>query len=173
MFIVDTVKSHEATGELKFLYKMIQKIFGFVPPHFELLATIDLAAMKEFMAYNHTMMTHLLINKNLLPYLRLYIASKESRKYCLDFNTHILLNMGANEQLVSHLVEKIEEIPFDDAQKCLLLAVLKALYNSKDFGKNDLDALHVKGWSDKDFFDLVRYATNFMSNSKLIEIYMK
>ena len=173
MFIVDTIKAKEATGELKLLYKIIQKSLGFIPPHFELLATIDLAAMKEFMASNHAMMTHPFIDKNLLPFLRLYIATKESRRYCIDFNTQLLLRNGVDVQLVYHLIDKIEDIPFDEKQKSLLHSVLKALYHSAEFGKDDLEALHVKGWSDKDFFDLLHYATNFMSKSKLIEVYSK
>lgn len=173
MFIVETIPPQEATGELKLLYKMLQKSFGMIPPHFELLATVDKDAMKEFMAYNHTMMTHHAIDKNLLPYLRLYIAIQEQRRYCIGFNTQILLSQGVDANLVENLVDKIEDIAFDEKQKSLLRSVLKALYHSALFGEEDLKALHVKGWSDKDFFDLLHYATNFMSKSKLIEVYLK
>ena len=51
MFIIDTIKNEDATGELKLLYKMIEKSLGFVPPHFELFATIDMKGMKEFVEY--------------------------------------------------------------------------------------------------------------------------
>jgi len=47
MFIVDVIKKEDARGELKLLYKMIERSLGFVPPHFELFATIDIEAMKE------------------------------------------------------------------------------------------------------------------------------
>ena len=60
---------------------MIKRSLGFVPPHFELFATLDLEAMKEFLANSHYMMHHQKIDKNLLPYMRLYIAKKECRSY--------------------------------------------------------------------------------------------
>ena len=37
MFIIEPIKVEEASGELKLLYKKIQKTLGFVPPHFELV----------------------------------------------------------------------------------------------------------------------------------------
>ena len=52
MFIIDVIKKEDAKGELKLLYSMIERSFGFVPPHFELFATIDMEAMKEFAVYN-------------------------------------------------------------------------------------------------------------------------
>lgn len=51
MFIIDVIKKEDAVGELKILYKMIERSLGFVAAHFELFATIDIEAMKEFAAY--------------------------------------------------------------------------------------------------------------------------
>ena len=38
MFIIETIPPKEATGELKLLYRKIERVLGFVPPHFELFA---------------------------------------------------------------------------------------------------------------------------------------
>jgi len=173
MFIVEPIKKEEATGELKLLYTMIENTLGFVPPHFELFATIDLKAMKEFVEYNQYMMQHEKVDKNLLPYLRLYIANKECRGYCTNFNTQMLLKMGADTKLINNIVDEIENIPFSVEQTLLLNKVIKALYSVKEFTKEDLEELYATDFSDKDFFDLLSYATNFMSKSKIIEVYLK
>lgn len=65
------------------------------------------------------------------------------------------------------------KIPFEDNQKLLLMKVLKALYTAEEFNENDLKELYAVGFSDKDYFDLLSYAANFMSKSKIIEAYLK
>ncbi len=173
MFIIQAIKKEDAKDELKLLYRMIERSLGFIPPHFELFATLDLEAMKDFLANNHYMMNHQKIDKNLLPYMRLYIAKKESRSYCTNFNASLLLKMGTDEKLIDNLVQEIGNIAFNEAQKTLLQKVLKALYEAHDFNEKDLQELYALDFSDKDFFDLFSYASNFMSKSKMIESYLK
>ena len=162
MFIVDVVKKEDAKGELELLYKMIERSLGFVPPHFELFASIDIEAMKEFVQYNFKMMSHSKIDKNLLPFLRLEIARRECRSYCINFNTQMLTKLMDGEKL-----------PYDAGQKLLLEKLLKSLYETETFTKDDLDELEERGFSNRDFYDLLSYASNFMAKSKMIEVYLQ
>jgi hypothetical protein len=162
MFIVDVIKKEEAKGELKLLYKMIEKSLGFVPAHFELFATIDIEAMREFMVYNQSMLNHKVIDKNLLPYLRLEIAKRECRNYCINFNNKMIQKMNLDDTE-----------PYDVRQALLLEKVLKAIYETALFGAEDLRDLKESGFSNKDYFDLLSYATSFMAKSKMIEVYSK
>ncbi len=114
--------------------------------------------MKEFAAYNQKMATHENIDKNLLPHLRLAIAKRECRNYCVAFNTKIL---------------EEGEFYINEKQKLLMSKILKALSETDNFSSEDLDELKELGFSDKDFFDLLNYATGFMAKSKMIEIYLK
>ncbi len=173
MFIISPIKKEDATGELKLLYKIIERNLGFVPPHFELFATIDIGGMKKFMEYNQKMMTHKNIDKNLLPFLRLYIAQKECRSYCTWLNTKFLTQMNIDKNIIENIQTQIKNTPFDIRQKTLLLKVLKAIDSPSDFSKKDLDDIYALNFSDKDFFDLLRYASDFISNSKIIEAYLR
>jgi len=158
MFISNVIKKEDAKGELKLLYKMIEHSLGFVPPHFELFASIDIEAMKEFVSYNEKMLYHESIDKNLLPHLRLEIANKECRSYCVAFNTNML---------------QMDSYKIDEKQEFLMSKVLKSLYETETFNEADLEELQAEGFCDKDFFDLLNYATNFMAKSKMIEVYLK
>jgi hypothetical protein len=161
MFIIDVIKQEDAKGELKVLYKLIERSLGFVPEHFELFGTIDIEAMKEFAAYNHKMLSHPTIDKNILPYLRLEISKRECRNYCMVFNTKMIAVM------------KDENRIYEERQEILLDKVLKAIYEAVSFSEDDLAELELKGFANKDYFDLLSYATNFMAKSKLIEVYTK
>ena len=158
MFIIPVVKKEEAEGELKLLYRMIERSLGFVPPHFELFASIDIEAMKEFAAYNQKMAKHPTIDKNLLPHLRLAIAQKECRNYCVAFNTNML---------------QTGEFRIDEKQRVLMKKVIQSLNETQLFGEDDLEELGRVGFSDKDFFDLLNYLTSFIAKSKMIEVYLK
>ncbi len=173
MFIVEPVKKEDAEGELKVLYSMIERSLGFVPRHFELFAAMDANGLKEFVEFNRYFMTHEKIDAKLLPYLRLYIANKECRNYCSSFNSALLLNMGEDERVVKNIEQNLDALPFDDKQKTLFIKILKALYETEQFGRGDLDELYEVGFSDKDFFDLLNYITQFMAKSKMIEVYLK
>jgi len=173
MFIIKSIPADETTGELKLLYKKIQKTLGFVPPHFELFATLDPKSLSEFVEYNLYFAKHPNIDAGLLPFLRLCIAQKECRSYCVNFNTKMLLGNGVKKELLNNICKNIKKLPFEAKQILLLSKVLYALYNAQSFGEKDLDELYSVGFSDKDFYELLGYATNFMAKSKMIEIYLR
>jgi len=173
MFIIEALKKEETTAELKLLYRMIKKNFSYVPAHFELLATIDIQLLKEFLEYNQYYLTHKKIDSKLLPFLRLYIAQSECRSYCINLNTKLLLKNEVDENIVNNIIGEIENIPFERAQKLLALKTLHALYHADEFNADDLKELYEVGFNDKDFFDLLSYCTNFIARSKMIEVYLK
>ena len=173
MFIIKPISVDKATGELKLLYKKIQKILGFIPPHFELFATLDPKSLDEFVEHNLYFAKHPNIDAGLLPFLRLCIAQKECRSYCINFNTRMLLSNGVDKELLSDICNNIEKLPFESKQILLLSKVLYGIYNAQSFGEKDLKELYDVGFSDKDFYELLGYATNFIAKSKMIEIYTK
>jgi len=158
MFIIEPIKKENARGELKLLYRMIERSLGFIPPHFELYATIDIESMKDFLEYNQKMRSHPNIDENLLPHLRLAIAKKECRTYCIRFNTELLSK---------------SEFKLDERQTLLMKKVLKSLFETETFDEKDLVELEERGFSNKDFYDLLSYASNFIAKSKMIEVYLK
>ena len=173
MFIITPIKVEDASGNLKLLYKKIQKTLGFVPPHFELFATIDMQSLKDFLNYNLYFSKHPKINADILPFLRLCIAQKECRRYCIAFNTKMLVSNGVNKEVLSDIGSKIQELPFKIEQKLILSKVIYAIYSADKFCKDDLQEIYSANFTDKDFYELLSYATNFMAKSKMIEVYMK
>ena len=65
------------------------------------------------------------------------------------------------------------EFNIDEKQTLLMKKVLKSLNETDSFDEDDLSELREVGFSDKDFFDLLNYSTNFMAKSKMIEVYLK
>ena len=127
----------------------------------------------DFIEYNPYFKNHPNINKSLLPYLRFCIAKKECRKYCIGFNTKMFQEMGADKAILCDICSNISKLSFDEKQKLLLTKVIYAIYNADKFSMDDLEELYSVGFSDKDFYELLGYGTNFMAKSKMIEVYLK
>jgi hypothetical protein len=81
--------------------------------------------------------------------------------------------MGVDTQILSDIYLNISKLPFDTKQKLLLSKVIYAIYNADKFSSDDLEELYEADFSDKDFYELLSYATNFMAKSKMIEVYIK
>ena len=79
--------------------------------------------------------------------------------------------MAFNTKMIA--VMKDENRIYEERQEILLDKVLKAIYEAESFSEDDLAELELKGFANKDYFDLLSYATNFMAKSKLIEVYTK
>jgi hypothetical protein len=173
MFITESIKKDDATGELKSIYTMIEKGLGYVPEHFELFGAIDVEMLKGFIKYNLYFKRHKKIDANLLPYLRLCIAQRECRNYCIRLNTKMLLSTGTDKNILSDIIENIDKIPFSNEQKLLLKKVLKAIYEAEKFTKDDLKELYQSGFNNKDFVELLNYGIDFMGKSRMIEVFTK
>ena len=63
-------------------------------------------------------------------------------------------------------------LKIDEKQTLLMTKILKSLNKTELFGKNDLEELEEVNFSNKDFYDLLNYATSFMAKSKMIEVYL-
>lgn len=159
MFIIDPITKEDAGTELKVVLLQIERKMGFIPPHFALFASIDLEGMEAFLLENMFFMTHERIDADLMPYLRLEIAKKECRNYCIAFNEKLL--------------DRMQHPQLDEKQTALQSAILKAIYDGKAFNADDIAVLEAIGFEHIDFFRLLRYCTNFIGLSRMIETYLK
>lgn len=171
MFMVKTISKERATGEVKAIYEQMIATFGFLPPHARLFAVLDLEGLQEFLRFHLYLSQHPKIDANMLPFLRLYIAQKESRSYCTMFNTKLLLAKGIKHEHLAHLQENFNKLAFEPNQILLAKTVLKAIYDT--LLKEDLYKLYAHGFEEKEFYDLLNYTTLFMAKSKIIDIYLK
>ncbi len=83
------------------VYTKIQFLFGEVLPNFELLGSIDVDILKEFLTHIYKLANHKTINPVYFVFLRLFIAYYQNNfKYCIDFNTRLLKRRGYDKKLL-------------------------------------------------------------------------
>lgn len=171
MFIIKTISKEEATGEVKKIYEQMESKLGFLPPHTNLFATLDIEGLKDFFALNMKLQNHKKIDANILPFIRLYISQYECRNYCKTFNTKLLLAQKVKRDVIKNIGNGFDDIPLNENQKLLATKVIQAIY--ENFDDNDLQELEQAGFSQDDFYLVLNYATIFMAKSKIIDIYLE
>jgi len=75
------------------------------------------------------------IERNLLTFLRLHIAFREDYDYSKGYNTKVLLSNGYSQELLNSVINNVEAIPFNDANKALAKFAIKAIYEPKECKK--------------------------------------
>lgn len=173
MFIIETIKYEEAKGTLREKYEKFFNLLGEVPPHVELLGSIDEELLDRFILNITYFLNHPKINPKILPFLRLYISNQEGCKYCKSFNTKLLEKMNFSEEEIDTTMSDLTKAPFEEKDKTFLLKAIKSIYEPNSFNENDLQELYDFGWSDRDIFDIIDYVATFKGRGKMIDAYLK
>ena len=74
MVIIES-NNQEQKVELKEVHLKIKKLFGTVPPNFELIGNVDVSILKDFLSHIFKLMNHKTINSDYFAFLRLFIAN--------------------------------------------------------------------------------------------------
>ena len=169
MFIIE-IKPHEDTKEI---LKLIQNTFGSVPPHFELLASLNPIRFEMFIKEFLYMSNHKNIDSDFFAFIRLHIAVKEDFKYCILFNTKLLRKKEYSKDLLNLIAKDINNIPFDKKHKELAGAAIKSIYKSNDFTNVDIKNLEDLFWTSSDIYDAIDHTAFLFKNSRIIKAYLK
>jgi hypothetical protein len=167
MFFVE----EEPTPRTRRMLSIVKKQFGSIPPHFELLATLNPKRFELLIREIFYLAAHEKIDPDLFAFLRFYVAAREGFGYCLKFNTGLLLAKGHTEEILESVRKDIASLPLDDQHVLLATKALKAVYEGESFGKTDHGELQDAGWSTADIYDAIDHAAFLFRHAKVIKAY--
>ena len=159
--------------EIEKLYKRVEMVYGKVPEQIKLLANIDISYAKDFLKMIISVIKHPTIDADIFAFVRLHLASKHCSLFCIDYNREFLLAKGYASEILDLVITDIENIPSSPEQKALAVFTIKGFDTPTQCRQADFDTLYEMGWSQKDLFDILSHTGTFLSNSQLLNIYMK
>lgn len=162
----------EATKENEKIIAPIKEEFGVMPPHWELLATINPKRFEMFIQEIRYLTNHPHIHPDFFAFLRLFIANKEGFIYCKSFNTKLLLSRGYDKKALQAYKEACALLPLDERHQLLVQKVMKALYQPDDFSKEDIEALKALSWTDGDIYDAIDHGAFLFKFSRILKAYL-
>ena len=160
MFIVES----NPNQEIQIVLRRIKQKLGFVPPHFELYATINPQRFMMFLEEINYISNHKHINPDFFIFLRYHIAKKYNFTYCYKFNEEMLKAKGYSE---------FESLPLDEKHQQLFSVVMETMETPEEFSALKIENLKELGWSDADIFDALDHGAFLFKFSKILRAYGK
>lgn len=167
MFIYPLEESSDSA-----ILKEVKSLFGVVPPHWQLFSKLHPKRFEMFLEEIVYLRNHPTIHPDFFAFLRLFVAHKEDFVYCKSLNTKLLLTKGYAKSVLSAFKEDVLALPLDERHVFLAQKVMKALYDAKAFGEDDIEALHERGWSDADIFDAIDHGAFLFRFSRILKAYL-
>jgi len=169
MFI--KINNVEQEDELKVVYSQIKEQFGEVPLNFELIGSIDVNILKDFLSYSSKLSNYKNINNDYFVFLRLFIANQENFKYCITFNSKLLQSRGYKDITINSSKIDLLKLPLDERHKLLAKKSIKAIFDSENFNQIDFNELYKVGWTDKEIFYSIEHVGFMLRNGRILRAY--
>ncbi len=155
--LIKTIKPEDATGELADLYAQIKAIRGKVPMSAQLWSTSP-ELYKQQLAFIGYYMNHKSLSAPLLAAIRILVSSSTNCKYCIDYNTAMLINMfgwSVDETLMLKQNGKSQKL--SDKENAILSFVVNSVKKCAKADEAELNALRSMGWEDGDILDALQH----------------
>lgn len=157
MALIKTIKPENASGELAEIYGQIKALRGRVPNSSQIWS-ISPEQLKQQLAFIGYYMNHKTLPAPLLACIRVLVSSETSCKYCVDFNSAMLINMmGWSADEVAELKTSGKSGKFSEKENKMLTFAVKSVKNSTKADVNELNALRALGWEDADILDALQH----------------
>lgn len=155
--LIKTIKPEDATGELADLYAQIKAIRGRVPMSSQLWSSSP-ELYKQQLAFINYYMNHKSLSAPLLAAIRILVSTATKCKYCIDFNTAMLINMfgwsiGETDELKT-IGKSSKLTPKENA---MLSFVVTSVAKCSKADEAELNALRAMGWEDGDILDALQH----------------
>ncbi|MCB2227852.1 MAG: hypothetical protein KQH53_14325 [Desulfarculaceae bacterium] len=170
MPIIKTVTPEEAQGKVKEAYDVFAGI-GMVPAPMQMYSVSpDLAAIKgQVIGYFRGQSR---LSPGLLALIRMLVAEELKYYYCISLNTKVLAAVGIlDEDAAAKVIADPESAPLAEADKALLMFVLKAVKTPEEVSAEDMARLKELGWSEREVFEATVQGTNMVADGILFKAF--
>jgi alkylhydroperoxidase family enzyme len=155
--LIKTIKPEDATGELADLYAQIKAIRGRVPMSSQLWSASS-EQLKQQLAFIGYYMNHKTLSTALLAAIRILVSSNTGCKYCVDFNTGMLINMlGWSIDETDELKTVGKSSKLSPKENAMLSFVVTSVKKCAKADEAELTALRAMGWEDGDMLDALQH----------------
>lgn len=171
MSLLNTVSVDEASGDVAKVYAQLNAAIGRVPNAFRLLSPSPtlLQQQVDFIGYYAR---HPRLSPALLACIRMLVSQGTSCRYCIDMNAGMLINLfGWSQEQVAAAQADPAAADLPDADKALLLFVLKTVREPLTVSAADLDALRARDWSDGDILDAANHGARMVAADLLLNAF--
>jgi alkylhydroperoxidase family enzyme len=172
MFILNHVQPEEATGK-------VAEAYGVFPPGMPVSEPMQMMSASPDLAFLQSNVIRYFrsqekLDLGLLATIRYLVASEYDYPYCINFNAGLLQQAGGMSPAdLENMRAHPEKAPLEEAQKELVLFVLKAVKTPEKVTKADVEKLRQLGWNDQNIFDATYLGSFMVALSLMFKAFVK
>ena len=153
------IEPDQAVGDVKSIYEGSTKRFGFVPNAIK-MQSINPSTVKFYAGLSKYFVEESAFSEKLRLLANGLIAQDDSCGYCVSLMEGALgAKYGIDKDQLKKIKEDPSTVPLDGKEKGIFEFIFKVLKDSNSTSKDDIEKLYSLGWSDKDIFDSINFAT--------------
>jgi len=162
------IEPQDATGTVKNIFEMSQKRFGYIPNAIR-MQSINPDTIQFFAGLSKYFVHESRLSEKFRLIANESIAKKDSCEYCVSMMQGALHNkFGIDKEALANIIDDPSTAPLEADEKALLTFILKVVEDSNSTTKEDIKELNDLGWSDKDIFDAVNFATQMVKTHMML-----
>jgi uncharacterized peroxidase-related enzyme len=140
------------------IFSNIEQQVGFVPDGLRLYS-LSPPLLETFVGnVGYFSMGGTSLSPALTAMIRYQVSWDSGCSFCVDMNETFLVNQGFDLETIRQTRDNPDASPLEDKEKLLLKIAVKAVEDPDDVTRDDIEAAHAAGWSDREIFDAVAQA---------------
>ena len=148
----------------------ISSLFGHMPAGMELLVMTP-EILEQRWATMQYYLRHPRLSMALLAFIRLLVSDRLGAPFCIGMNQAILQKKGVAPDAIEAARQDPSQAPLPEAERVLLLLVLKATEAPLSVTADDLATARTHGWSDRDILEAILHGANNVAADILFNTY--
>ena len=171
MSLLNTPTAENATGEVKEIFNEVESMIGMLPNSIKLWS-VSPEALKVQWNSIKVILSKDEENQKLHAIIRYLMSEKNDCKYCIGFNSNMLINMfGFTQDELTSIQKNPSSAPLDEKNRALLVFAMKSVKNADDVNADDIEKLKQLGISEMEMFDIVLAASHMFAVNTLFKTF--
>ncbi len=151
---VPEVPEEQASPELKRLYEMIRKDFGFVPPFYSAQGLLP-RPIEGQVAIFPAIMADGALPQKVKEQMAIVVSGLNTSSYCVALHMEILKKFGIERPMGRKLAVDYPHAPVEPNVQALFRFADKLTKSPGDIVQADVDTLRAAGWNDQQIIETV------------------
>jgi hypothetical protein len=170
MALINTISPESAEGIVKEGYEMFMQNIGIIPKPMEMMS-VSPALFELMLKRIHYYSRHPHLSFALLAHIRYLVAHDLNYAFCLDFNKHILMKQGLQEDDIEKLTADPSASLLEENESAMLDFVVRAVKAPASVTAKDLQTLKDLGWEESDIVDALAQGVSMIDHSIMMQVF--
>ncbi len=170
MALIEVVSREKAEGIVKEGYDMFMQRVGVIPAPLRMLSGSPALFELQLKRIKY-LSSHPNLSFSLLAHIRYLVAHQLGYPFCTDFNKHILVKQGVEEEDFRRMEEDPTKSLLEEKESAMLVFVVRSVKDPASITEDDIQKIKDWGWDDRDMLDALAQGVSMIDHSIMMQVF--